>query len=338
MRITRETLLKIARDTAAQRVRVSRRIQCIYLTGSCLAEEPLLGGTGDIDLVIIEDGQPLQPREIVRLNDEVSLDISHYAQEDFQQPRHLRADPWLGPILYNKPLVLYDSNHWFDYIQASSGALFLQPDNVLLRATRLAENARSAWIELGLGGQSDHVRKVYAYLRCLENAGNAFASLSGVPLTERRFLLELPRRAAALQQTDLSANMLLLLSGEVEVGDADWQAWMEGWEAALVAVAGLETCPVRLSAARRLYYTRAAAALWNEHPSAAFWILVRTWAVAAAHLAPDAPGRQAFESVLSAAALTPGRFETRLEELDHYLDRVEETLERWGHQNGVTTA
>ena len=36
MRITRDILLKIARDTAAQRVKVSRRLVCIYLTGSCL--------------------------------------------------------------------------------------------------------------------------------------------------------------------------------------------------------------------------------------------------------------------------------------------------------------
>ena len=106
MRITRDTLLKIARDTAAERVRVSRRVICIYLTGSCVVDEPLLGGTADIDLVIIEDGQPLLAREVVRLNDEISLDISHYAQEDFLHPRSLRVDPWLGPILYNKPTML----------------------------------------------------------------------------------------------------------------------------------------------------------------------------------------------------------------------------------------
>ena len=60
MRLTRETLIKIARDTATQRARVSRRIICIYLTGSCLTDDPLLGGTTDIDLVIVQDGEPIR--------------------------------------------------------------------------------------------------------------------------------------------------------------------------------------------------------------------------------------------------------------------------------------
>jgi hypothetical protein len=44
MRITTETLLKIARDTVAQRTRSDRSLLAIYLTGSLLESEPLLGG------------------------------------------------------------------------------------------------------------------------------------------------------------------------------------------------------------------------------------------------------------------------------------------------------
>src|SRR5512146_1969612 len=128
MRITRDNLIKIAHDAANQRVKISRRIICIYLTGSCLTEDPLLGGTTDIDLVIVQDGEPVQPREVLRLTDEVHLDISYYAQEMFHQPRHLRTDPWLGPFIYNKPMLLHDTAHWFDYTQASTGAMFLHPD------------------------------------------------------------------------------------------------------------------------------------------------------------------------------------------------------------------
>ena len=58
MRLTRETLIKIARDTAEQRVQISRRIICIYLVGSVLSDSPLLGGTTDIDLIIIHDSEP----------------------------------------------------------------------------------------------------------------------------------------------------------------------------------------------------------------------------------------------------------------------------------------
>ena len=41
-----------------------------------------------------------------------------------------------------------------------------------------------------------HPRRLYQYLRALENAGNALASLTGEPLTERRFLLKTAPTAA----------------------------------------------------------------------------------------------------------------------------------------------
>jgi hypothetical protein len=44
MRITRDLLLKAARDSAAQRLRADRRLVCIFLTGSLLQKDPLLGG------------------------------------------------------------------------------------------------------------------------------------------------------------------------------------------------------------------------------------------------------------------------------------------------------
>ena len=335
MRITRDTLLKIAKDTAAQRIRVTRRVLCIYLTGSCLNEEPLLGGSGDIDLVMIQDSEPLMPREIIRLNEEISLDIRHYAQESFLLPRHLRVEPWLGPILYNKPLVLHDINHWFDYTQASTGSQFLQPDNVLTRARTLAETARQIWLDLGFGQPSDPLRRVYAYTKAIENAGNAFASLSGVPLTERRFLLNIPQRAAALQQPELSSGLLHLAGGTADLNKASWPSWLAQWEAALAAASVVENIPARLLPARRCYYTHAAAALWNEHPLAALWILIRTWSQAAAHLPLDSEHRAALVPVLQAVGLDESNFDKRLDEMDTYLDRVEETLDRWGKKNGA---
>ena len=205
MRLTRETLIKIARDTASQRARVSRRIICIYLTGSVLEESPLLGGTTDIDLIIIHDSEPLQPREIVRLSDEIHLDIGHYAQAVFHQPRHLRSDPWLGPFIYSKPMVLYDTQHWFDFIQAATGAQFFQPDYVLQRSMKLAQTARQSWMDLNSNGSGNHNRSIYGMLKTMENAGNALVCLTGEgkPLTDRRFILQLPQRLQSFNQPDL---------------------------------------------------------------------------------------------------------------------------------------
>jgi hypothetical protein len=335
MRITREILLKIARDTAAQRVKISRRLVCIYLTGSCLTEEPLLGGTTDIDLVMIHDSDPLEDREIVRLSDEVHLDISHYSQELFHQPRHLRSHPWLGPILYNKPLVLWDSGHWFDYTQAATGAQFLSPDNILSRARSLAEDARQNWMTLSFNPVLDHRRRVYGFLKALESAGNAIASLSGVPLAERRFMIQFPQCAQALGRPDLSAGLVALLSGEVEVGDETWAGWLGSWDQALQSAAQIEKCPPRLNPARRTYYARAATALWEEHPTAAFWLLMRTWTLAVYHLPPDSPSILPWQEACRTAGLDKAHFSARLEALDHYLDSVEETLDLWGQKNGV---
>ena len=90
MRITPALLLKIARDTVAQRTRSDRGLLSIYLHGSLLEDDPLLGGTADIDLGVIHDEEYSMEREIQRLTDEVHLDIAHHARSDYRWARSLR--------------------------------------------------------------------------------------------------------------------------------------------------------------------------------------------------------------------------------------------------------
>ena len=148
MRITRETLLKIATETAAQRVRQNRSLVSILATGSLLEEEPVLGGTTDIDLIFVHSGQPPIDRELVRLNDEVHLDIAHLPQSLFNQPRQLRVDSWLGPAIYANPILLHDTQHWFEFTQASVRSQFTRPDYALGRARPFAERARQSWLQM----------------------------------------------------------------------------------------------------------------------------------------------------------------------------------------------
>jgi hypothetical protein len=347
MRLTRETLLKIARDTAAQRARVSRRIICIYLTGSVLTENPLLGGTTDIDLVIVHDSEPLQAREIVRLTDEVHLDISHFDQAVFQYPRQLRTHPWLGPYIYRKPLVLHDTQHWFDFTQAATGAQFFQVDNIIQRARTLAQDARQAWMHLEAGAQGQHPARVYAYLEALENAGNALVCLTGEgnPLPERRFLLQLPQRLQEIQRTDLVAGLTGLLAPDYNTLEPLWPAWIQSWKETFHAASVSEDAPARLHPTRQLYYERAAAALWEENPDAAVWLVLRIWTLAAGHLAGLASREGAavspapnadWEAAVQLIGLSADRFPERLHALDLYLDQVEEALDTWSQDNGVT--
>jgi hypothetical protein len=339
MRLTRETLIKIARDTASQRARVSRRIICIYLTGSVLGESPLLGGTTDIDLVIIHDSEPLQPREVVRLSDEIHLDISHYDQALFHQPRHLRADPWLGPFIYSKPMVLHDTQHWFDFTQAATGAQFLQPDYVLQRATTLAQAARQSWMNLEFNPTDPHPRRVYGLLKTLENAGNALACLTGEgkPLTERRFLLHLPQRLHELNRPDLVSGLVSLFLPDPSHLETVWAQWGLAWEEAFKAASSQADVPPRLQPFRQLYYERAMAALWEENPGAALWLLLRTWTLSVSHLPENSPQLESWLSACQFLKLDAAHFADRLQSLDHYLDSVEETLESWANANGVSS-
>lgn len=335
MRITRDTLLKIARDTAAERVRISRRLVCIYLTGSLLGEEPLLGGTADIDLFFIHDAAPAQAREVVRLTDEIHLDIAHLSQEQFQQPRRLRLDAWLGSYIINHPLVLHDSGHWFDKIQAIITAQFNQPEVTLNRARALAEDTRQRWLNLHEGGEELPATTAAAsYLKALEQAANAIAVLNGAPLTERRFFLNFPQRAQLVGRPELSAALVgLLLTPAPQ--PTEWPAWLPAWKAALQEVAHLPACPASLHPARLAYYERAVHALLETTPPAALWLLLRSWTRAADLLPAESAALAEWLSVAQALGLTASGLPDRLQALDSYLDTIEETLDAWGQKYGV---
>src|SRR5512143_3183979 len=97
MRVTRESLVRLAKENAQERSFNDRSIIAAYLTGSLLAEaDPMLGGTTDIDLVLVHNAPPALSREIVKLTPDFHLDIRHRTKSEFKSPRELRTDPYLG--------------------------------------------------------------------------------------------------------------------------------------------------------------------------------------------------------------------------------------------------
>src|SRR3990172_10109061 len=98
MRVTRESLIRIAKETVQQRVYNDndKDIVAAYLTGSLLNIEPMLGGTADIDIVFVHKNKPRKIREFVKLTPDFHLDISRRTKDEFKSPRELRGDPWLG--------------------------------------------------------------------------------------------------------------------------------------------------------------------------------------------------------------------------------------------------
>ncbi len=334
MRVTRSTLLKIADDTVARRTRQDRGILSVYLSGSLLGESFILGGTADIDLFFIHFDTPVAEREIVRLTDEIHLDLAHYPQKDFQNTRILRADPWLGPAIFNCQ-ILYDPQHFMDFTQASVRGQFDRSDFVLERARHFSDDARRIWLDFySAPPREPGPAEIAVYLRAVENAVNSVAVLNGPALTERRLLLDFPLRAEQAGHPGLYPGLLGLL-GAPKVEGKDVEGWLPGWQDTMNALP-VEGSPPRLHAFRHAYYLRAFEALLQGNtPSNALWPILRTWTQAAGILMPKDDRHLPWQNAFKMLGLLGADFAERIEALDAFLDLVEEVLERWERQSAV---
>jgi hypothetical protein len=334
MRITRDILRKVAANTAAERTRYNRHILCIFLTGSLLDEDPLLGGTADVDLMFVHDSEPPSKREIVSVTDDVHVDIGHLAQSLFLQPRALRGDAWLGSFVCNNPVLLHDTQHWFEFTQASVCAQFNQPENVLRRSRPFAEKARQSWMSLYSSRKENWAETVLTYLNILKDAANSIACLSGPPLTERRLMHLFPKRADAVGQPDLARTLAALYGGQ-PLSDAEWSNWLAAWEKAVSAAGEMDNAPIRLHPARRNYYRKASLVMWESgEKNAAVWPIIQTWTEAAAFLNHE-EYNQDWLTAVNQLGLNESDFGGRMDALDGYLDGVEETLDIWAAEHGA---
>ena len=333
MRVNRSTLLKIADDTVARRVRTKRGILSVYLCGSLLGDDYLLGGTADIDLTMIHIDSAPQEREIVRLTDEIHLDIAHYTQRDFRNTRDLRIHPWLGPTIFDCQ-ILYDPQHFMDFTQASVRGQFNNSTYVLSRSRKQVESARQIW----MGFYTDMppqpgVKEISAYIRAVNNAANAVASLSGPPLTERAFIRHFSARAEAVNRPGLYPGLLGLF-GAPNIDPSTIETWLPKWQSA-AEMLPISDVPARLHPHRLIYYRRAfEAMLASDQPMTVLWPLLRTWTEAAGCLDEDGGSRNDWGEACNQLGLLGDSFSERVEALDAYLDLVEETLESWELKSG----
>ncbi|MBN2148635.1 MAG: hypothetical protein JW726_14710 [Anaerolineales bacterium] len=334
MRINPEILHKLALDTVAQRTKEDRSILAAYLHGSLLGENPLMGNTADIDLVFVHNDPPAVEREIVRLSDEVHLDIAHHESKFYRQPRQLRLHPWMGPTLYHCR-ILYDPQHFMDFTQASVRGQFYHPANVLVRVRQQAEHARQIWLAFHLEAVEPQPCDMVKYLRAVDHAANSVVSLRGVPLAERRFLLDFPPYAEAVSRPGLYAGLLGLLGAPAV--DADTlRLWLSQWERDYLALAPA-SAPPHLHHHRLLYYLRGMQALLEgDRPQTMLWPLWHTWTLIACIMAERGDAQLSdWQSAGERLGLLGASFAERVVALDAYLDLIEETLEEWGRENGA---
>ena len=337
MRVTRESLIRIARETAQERAYNDHDIVAAYLTGSLLNEDPLLGGTADIDIVFVHNTLPAKLREFVKLTPDFHVDISRRAKEQFKSPRDLRGDPWLGHELY-APILLYEREKFFDFVQAGvrAGFDFEQPPLILQRCRRLLSHARQIWMDLLELASPPGPKEVRKFMKSLFHAVNTVAELSGPPIQERRLLLEFPARAEAVQKPGLSAGAFGLIGG-MDMDPQQVKSWITDWKSAFVAAGEKPGVDARIHPARLNYYEKSVKVLLEgENPAGALWPMIHTWTLAAEKLGEAS--RQFWEGAVSALGLSGANFEGRVHGLDQYIDGIEILLDELAAANGVDSS
>ena len=346
MRVTRESLIRLAKDNALERAFNNREVVAAYLTGSLLSDsDPLLGGTTDIDLVLVYASQPGARREIVKLSPDFHLDIRHHAKSDFKSPRELRTDPMLGYEMYD-PMLLYEREKFVEFVQAGlrAGFEFHAPTLMLGRCRKLLAEGRKGWIDLmDIAQEKAGSLQVKQFMRALGHAGNAVAEITGGPLAERRFLLEFPGRAQAAECPQFIATQFNLI-GASRVDPNTLSGWLPDWKAAFLAAAESPRVDQSIHADRLNYYLKGMETLLaGDSPLTALWPLINTWTLAVNALdnpttdagqAQVGPWRVAVEKL----GLLGSGFEERVSQLDLYLDEIEARLDEIAVANGLETS
>jgi len=335
MRITKNLLHKFAKDVAKQRQHDEPDLHAAYLTGSLLSDQPLLGGTTDIDIVLVHKYQAPIERETKSLTQEISLDLVHKKQEDYEQYRQLRQDPWIGYPLTHYHILLFDTDHWLEFLQASISANFQKPENVLARVIALSNAARSNWFELVQSDFETHLSWLNCYMESLALAANAVCGLIGPPLTTRRFMMSFQERVEALGVPHLLAGLTGLL-GYSEETESNLSEWVNSFEINYKNIQNTSTPPPYLSSCRQGYYVNALHSLvQGGAPKQALWPLLRIWLDL--QLLPGGTSQdvKSWDDCLTELNLTESQTSHKAEALDAYLDTVEVVIESWSKAYGV---
>mgnify|MGYP001054310675 CR=1 FL=1 len=335
MRITREMLHKFARQTVKQRKRNEPDLHAAYLVGSLLGDDPLLGGTADIDLVLVHKYQASTKRETEPITAEISLDIIHKLKEDYDQYRQLRHDPWMGYPLTHNHILLYDTDHWLEFIQSSVSAEFHRADNVLARVNVMAGAARENWFSLIQTPSLTHTEWLHRYLEIMALTANAVAGLIGPPLTTRRFMITFETRVDSLGVPKTLTGFLGLL-GYSQDHDDTITTWVNAFENDLNYLSTTSKPPVHLAPCRTAYYLNALRfMIENGDQRDAIWPLLRTWLDVHLAAPKPTPGVEAWQDCLSALDLSEGSTSQKIDALDAYLDTVDILIESWADVYGI---
>lgn len=355
MRITRSKLLDLALRETEQQADDGDVISG-YVVGSLAAGDPLIGGTCDVDLVLIHEHQPIIARQIVPLSSEVHLDIHHHPKQLYAQPVELRHHPWHGPAMC-EPAFLYDPTHFFEWAQAAVRGQYHRPDHVHARAQAFLRRARRT-IERSQNSQ----RWLAGFLAAVLETVNAVACLAGFPPAGRRLAAQLQQRLAAAGHPGLFDRFQVLL-GANRISKPVYADWTAQWTRAFDAVHQNHSAVDPESAAadhslpeaaqpsdrvsrriadpeiapdRRLYFLAAFQSMVERgQGSDILWPMLMSWEriMRTSHLHQE--HRRHWSDVLEILRLSPANQDRLRSELERLQDDVELVLESWAERAGA---
>lgn len=333
MVIERETLLKIARDTAKQYLAARRSLVSAYLIGSVAANEPLLGEATDVDLVFIDSDPPL-PRTVVRLSDQIALDVQYRAKSDYAHPKDLRAHPWIGPEMA-EPIFISDPTHFFELAQSSARGQFHRADYVAARARGFAAWAREE-LHVGLlpGMAPTAPVTLGSLCRSLMYSANAVITLTGFPGAGRRLVMKLEAAAKKLKRADVY-DTFLAVSGADIITAVEAKHFLADWSAAYLA--GQAADDELIHPARHTIYERGfRAQLDADRVGDAVWLMLYTWQECLRNLPNDSPSADAWVDWLNRLGIaSPAEFTEKVDQARAYAELADAVVEAWAESNGA---
>lgn len=345
MLITQDLLIDIAKDYLRRLLRQENDIVAAYLTGSVLGEQAFIGGSTDIDLVIVHKEEPPVAREIRRVKSNISFDIVHHHQSLYTFHRRMRQDAWLGYALRNHDGIIHDTDHWLEFIQAGVDSQFDSPENTFARASKFSDVARRYWFELDDDDETPFSEWLGVFFMSVGNAANAVAALSGPGLTQRRFMLDFPARAEAVDQLSLVGDLAHLLGNEY-MSEAFYAKWRPVWENRLVECAQSPDCPPNLHKARKAYFLDSCDAMVEAGQlHAVLWPMLENWRQIEHCLREEANEDLEDEGKNSASedwlnfadeiGFSPDQKDSKTRELGRFIEKVQQTLEDYKREYGL---
>jgi hypothetical protein len=234
------------------------------------------------------------------------------------------------------PVLLYEREKFFDFVQASlrAGFDFEQPPLMLQRCRKMLSHGRAIWMDLTeVDEAAVGPKEVKKYMKSLFHALNAVAELSGPPIQERRLLLEFPARAEAAGKPDMVGTAFGLL-GSSHVNVEKLQLWFSDWKSAYKLASEKAGVDIRIHPARANYYEKAIKAmLEGDVPFAALWPLLNTWTSAAEVLEGD--HLNFWQKAVGELGFLGAGFAERVDGLDHFIDDIEVIFEEIARDNGL---